>query len=47
VRDEDAWFTPPVEEGARLAVLGFWYPAFRAGTIQGWQIWGISVDDHQ
>ncbi|MCA9705700.1 MAG: hypothetical protein KDK70_07625 [Myxococcales bacterium] len=41
VRDDDPW--AELEPAAHAVVEGFWFPTFKAGTIQGWQIWGLYV----
>jgi len=41
VRNEDPW--ADLEPVDHVSLEGFWYPTFQAGTIQGWQVWGIYV----
>jgi hypothetical protein len=43
VRPDDPW-QPLDAAGARCTAHGFWYPAFVAGTIAGFPVWGFYVD---
>ena len=40
-RDDDPWF---VWNEKQLVITGFWYPMFRAGTIQSYVVWGLYVE---
>ena len=44
VREHDPWLETSLAEGAVVTVLGFWHPMFHAGTYQGFQIWGLYVE---